>query len=80
MNDSPMYARYILKPLSTELCRNKWGLTSDVFLLWSSFFRAGGLLDIDHQLLLSLVLVHWTSWVMDFVIEPDNERKTALLA
>ena len=42
--------------------------TSDMFLFWSCLFRACRLLDIHNKLLLSLVLVHRSSWIVDLAL------------
>lgn len=67
---SPKYTRYIL------LCRQsargaddgEVGRTPNMFLLRGSLIRAGGLFDVNHQLLLGLVFVHWTSGVVYLII------------
>jgi hypothetical protein len=40
-----------------------------MLLLGRSLLRAGGLLDVNNQFLLGLVLVDWAGWVVDLFVD-----------
>jgi hypothetical protein len=51
-----------------------------VLLLWCGLLWAGRLLDVDDQLLLSLVLVDGAGWVVDLLVDVEPLSSAATVS
>lgn len=77
-SDSPTYIRCTLYGVSM-VARILWSQrTSDVFLLWGGFLRVCRFLDVDDELVFSLVSVDRSRWVMDLVAINIETATTSL--
>lgn len=54
--------------------------TPNVLLLWCGLLWAGRLLDVDDQLLLSLVLVDGAGWVVDLLVDVEPLSSAATVS
>lgn len=51
-------------------------LTSDVFLFWRGLFWAGGFLNVNDEFLLCLVLIYWSRWIVNLIIDVKSTLVT----